>query len=200
MCPLEILAAKKGPKDEVEPHLALKACEVSILSNNPPMSRTHLLSLACIASFSSLGICQLSGKQAVEVFQARYDGLTRAYLNKDISAASGFFAPDYVAGDYNRPLNKAKTLDALKNYKGTFQTTSRKVVSVLVNGTKATVISDSIAEGHLADQKGNHEYVIKARTMDTWVRHEQWQLLHARVIRKSITKDGKPVVNRQLGG
>jgi len=164
------------------------------------MTRLVALGFLCFLTCPALARLQNNNKAAVAMFQSRYDGLTQAYLAKDVAAAGSYLAPDYSSGDFRRELDKKKTLDELRHAKGRFKTTSRKVISVIVNGSRATVMAESITEGHMADQKGDHLYSIKAQTMDTWVHNAQWQLLHSRVTRKALTKDGKPIAPRQPGG
>lgn len=71
-------------------------------------------------------------------------------------------------------------------------------MSVIVNGKKASVIAEMVASGHLADKAGDHVFVIRVRSMDTWVLHSVWQLKNSRVIQKAMTKDGK-MLKMQVG-
>ncbi len=145
---------------------------------------------------SALAAPQKDNKAAIALFQARYDGLTKAYLNQDVATASQYFSPDYSAGNANRPMNKQTTLDALKNWDGRFRTTQRKVLSVVINGEKAAAMTENRTEGKITDKKGPHSYVITARCMDTWVHSKQgWQLRHANVIHSAVKKDGKPIAS-----
>ena len=142
--------------------------------------------------------CQNNNKAAMKQFQERYDGLTKATLAKDIAKVSTFLADDYNAGDTTHPMNKQKALDGLRHSNERFKTTSRKAMSVIVNGKKASVIAEMIASGHLADKAGDHLFVIRVRSMDTWVQHSAWQLKNSRVIQKAMTKDGK-MLKMQVG-
>jgi len=133
------------------------------------------------------------------LFQARYDGLTKAYLAKNIETAGTFFAPDYSAGNYTHPLDKKSTLEELKHWDGRFKTTKRKLLSVIVNGNKASTMTDNRTEGDITDKAGVHHYVITTRCLDTWVKNQPgWQLKHSRVVNKSLTKDGKPLVAKPV--
>jgi hypothetical protein len=163
------------------------------------MKRLVALIFGAFLAVCTLAATQKNNTAAKALFQARYDGLTRAYDAKDVKAASRYFAEDYSAGDYNHPLDKSKTLDQLRQSNGRFKAISRIVSSVIVNGNKATVIVDTVTQGHIADQSANHLYVIKSQTLDTWIHNSEWQLRHSRVTRNSVTKDGKPVLNRHLG-
>ncbi len=129
----------------------------------------------------------------MKLFQDRYDGLTRATLSKDIPKVASYLANDYSAGDSTHPMDKQKALDGLKHSNGRFKTTSRKVIAVIVNGKKASTITELIATGHLEDKTGNHIFVIRVRSMDTWIRNSVWQIKNSRVLQKSMTKDGKMV-------
>jgi len=143
---------------------------------------------------------QNDNKEAVARFQVLYEGLTRAYLAKDTTGAGKYLAPDYSSGSFSNPLNRKKTLDQLRHWDGVFRTTSRTVLSVIVNGKMATAIVASVATGAMRDSAGNHVYVIKGRSMDTWEHNPAgWQLKHARVLQKAVTKDGKPLPGK-LGG
>ena len=129
----------------------------------------------------------------MKLFQARYDGLTRVSLAKDITNVATYLADDYSAGDATHPMNKQMALDGLKHSNDRFKTTSRKVLSVIVNGKRASAIAELTATGYLADKQGKHVYVIRVRSLDTWILNGVWQMKNSRVIQKSVTKDGKMI-------
>jgi len=152
--------------------------------------------LPCIASAHF----QRNQAQEVAQFQGLYDQLTKAFLARDVATVSKLISPSYSAGDYAKPIDKAKTLNELKHWDGKFKTTTRKVLHVVINGEKATVLMDSITTGDLKDKAGDHKYVIKGRSMDTWEHTPTgWLLKHARVVQKTVSKDGKSL-RPHLGG
>jgi hypothetical protein len=151
-----------------------------------------LLSTLALALFIAAG-AEGAEKSAKEYFQSRYDGLTKAYLNKDVAGAAKYLADDYAAGTYQRPMNKKLTLEDLQHWDGRFRTSSRIVLGVVVNGAKATATVDTVTSGKITDKAGPHKIMIKARCMDTWEKHESgWQLKHSRVVHSATTVDGKP--------
>jgi len=162
------------------------------------MKQLPLLTSFLVIAVSSLSVGnpEPQGPTKSE-FQSRYDVLTKAYLNRDVPTVSRYIAPDYAAGDNRRPMDKQKTLDALKKWDGRFKTTSRKVLNVIVNGKKATAMTALVTQGKITDGKGDHKYVINARCMDTWVHNSAgWQLKHSQLIHSTLTRDGKSVPSK----
>jgi hypothetical protein len=126
-------------------------------------------------------------------------------MNTAIEAKNGkildsLLAPDYSAGDYTHPMGKAETIVAILKFNGSAKVKKREVINVILNGKKATAIVDMVTIKHILDQKKDHLYVITTKSMDTWVLNRDWQLKHSQIIRQAITKDGKPLAKRKLGG
>jgi len=143
---------------------------------------------------------QLNNRTAKDLFQNRYDLLNRSIETKDTKALGTLLADDYSAGDYAHLMGKAQTIDSIRRFDGSAKVKQRAVLNVIVNGKKATAIVDMVTEKHIADVKRDHVYVISTKSMDTWVLNASWQLKHSQIIRQAITKDGKKLPQRHLGG
>ncbi len=159
-----------------------------------------VLVLAISFAITSAASTQLNNRSAKGLFQQRYDRLNRAIEIKDLTVLDALIAPDYSAGDYTHPMGKTQTLEAIKKFKGSAKVQKRTVLNVILNGKKATAIVDMVTEKHISDQKKDHVYIIATKSMDTWALNADWQLRHSQIIRQAVTKDGKPLPQRRLGG
>ncbi len=122
-----------------------------------------------------------------------YNGLTKATMDRDLRGVSKYYADDYSGGVSTAPIDKKATLEAMKNHKGPFRTTKRKVLGVVANRNKATATTDVVSEGNLSGKDGVHHFEIRARCLDTWVHNAAgWQIRHSKVMRTWVTRDGKP--------
>lgn len=166
------------------------------------MVRFLPLSFACLI-FTSMSACaQINNRAAVRQFQAMYSGLNVAYMNHDARAAARYYAEDYAGGTYGNLFDKKRTLDAVKHGSRMLNTTTRTVLSVIVNGQKATATVDLVTKGAGLDRAGKrHVFLIDARCLDTWIHNAPgWQMRHSKVIRYSATKDGKPMYENTENG
>ena len=130
----------------------------------------------------------------VPYFQAKYDALVKAYAQKDISTAASILAPDYKAGSGPKALDKAKTLEHLKNSSGVFKTIYRKVSHVGFKNGLAYIVEDSMTSGKTLDAGTNiyHVYVMRQHCIDQWEKvGNNWQLKNVGVSGSYTTKDGK---------
>ena|SRR5471030_2446998 len=157
------------------------------------MRRLPFYILSAMLPVIAISATQRTGKSTTAEFQARYNGLNKAFLQKDVLAAGKYIADDYSGGVYQHPMDKKSTLEGLKHWDGRFRTTSRTVLGVVVNGDKATATTDLFTVGKITDKAGTHKIEIKARCVDTWQKYKAgWQLKHSRMVHSGTTYDGHP--------
>ncbi|MDR3692050.1 MAG: nuclear transport factor 2 family protein [Fimbriimonas sp.] len=135
------------------------------------------------------------GNGAIQVFQSRYDQFTKAYSAKDLKTLGSLLAPDFKTGSYARPIDKKMLLESCARSNGVFQTRTRKVLTAVMNGNKASTMVRQVTVGTFHDRKKNlkHEIVLVIVCADTWIKSPTgWQIRHMKNIHTTATQDGKP--------
>jgi hypothetical protein len=132
-------------------------------------------------------------------FQELYNQYTKAYLGKDATSLQRLLAPDFHTGSLSHPVDKKLLIDGAMHPSNSLRTNYRKVLQVVINKDKASVMVHQISIGLSTDPKThkNHEFRLELDCADSWVKNSgQWQIHRMKTLRAKATQDGKPFKGR----
>ena len=132
-------------------------------------------------------------------FQGLYNQVTRAYLDKDALSLERLLAPDFHTGSLSHPVDKKMLIDGAIHPTNALRTNYRKVLQVVINKDKASVMVHQISIGSTIDPKThkNHEFRLELDCADSWVKlNGQWQIHRMKTLRAKATQDGQPFKGR----